>query len=78
LDIFSPRPGDSDVTSQVDRHRSINRRRPQIDVSSHQELVQRGIGPVAVRQPRVRNREAGTDDPARIVNGRRPLLAHPR
>ena len=25
-----------------------------------------GIGPVAVRQPRVRDREAGADDPARI------------
>jgi hypothetical protein len=28
--------------------------------------VMTGIGPVAVRQPRVRDREAGAEDPARI------------
>ena len=28
--------------------------------------IMTGIGPVAVRQPRVRDREAGADDPARI------------
>ena len=43
-----------------------------------------GIGPVAVRQPRVRDREAGADDPARIrftpaiLFALRPAFEEPR
>ena len=61
---------EAEVADFLGKHANLKTEDGRIRVVRHGHLPQRevmtGIGPVAVRQPRVRDREAAADDPGRI------------
>src|ERR1700730_17725195 len=61
---------EAEVSEFLGKHADLKTRDGHQRVARHGHLpeceVMTGIGPVAVRQPRVRDREAAADDPARI------------
>ena len=61
---------EAEVADFLGKHANLKTEDGRIRVVRHGHLPERevmtGIGPVAVRQPRVRDREAAADDPGRI------------
>ena len=61
---------EAEVAEFLGKHADLRTEAGRSRVVRHGHLPERevmtGIGPVAVRQPRVRDREAAADDPARI------------
>ena len=61
---------EAEVAEFLSRHATLKTDEGRMRVVRHGHLPERevmtGIGPVAVRQPRVRDRQAAADDPARI------------